>query len=499
MVLLASWAVVLALSPAVAEAQGIAQTNDPQQIGTERIVVSPGDSLWSISEERLGPNATPQQIASQTERIYALNQNQIGADPNLIFPGQKLSAPPVVGGSEPSAAEPSTGATSARGATQPAEASSTDRAAAKSSGTADQALRTPIGATEGKDEKASDPVAAAAVNLPEVVAAAPVPAVRSLAAKASPRSPIESFAITVRSAVSAAESAVVEAFPPEDYPGRKQLGLGIVVLTLIVCGLMAWKLPLRRSVGDSAAWGVPRGYSNYRADPEALDRYADTSAEASAPTDFGSRQSLGGSEDELSVAEKNDLGRVGIVGVVRGRRERIRRRRAPKRIGRRRAPRPGRRSREGSVTGAYSPKIYRALSRAALETRRPQKSANGHANGTRREEGAPSARALLSKPETDGNEHKPLGGLVGNEESRPEQRIHLLSARQQEILELVTEGLPNAQIAQRLFVTESTVKQHLHKAYRTLGVRNRREAAKFLESSNDRAERQPVTAVGVRQ
>jgi DNA-binding NarL/FixJ family response regulator len=58
--------------------------------------------------------------------------------------------------------------------------------------------------------------------------------------------------------------------------------------------------------------------------------------------------------------------------------------------------------------------------------------------------------------------------------------------------------LPNAQIAQRLFVTESTVKQHLHKAYRTLGVRNRREAAKFLESSNDRAERRPVTAVGVR-
>jgi DNA-binding CsgD family transcriptional regulator/LysM repeat protein len=500
MVLLASWAVVLALSPAVAEAQGIARTNDPQQIGTERIVVSPGDSLWSISEQRLGPNATAQQIASETERIYALNQNQIGADPNLIFPGQELSAPPaVVGGGEPSTTEPSTGATSAPEATAPAEASSTDRAAAKSSGMADQASRTPIGATEGEDEKASDPVAAAAVNLPEVAAAAPVPAVRALAAKASPRSPVESFARTVRSAVSAAESAVVGAFPPDEYLGRKLLGLGIVLLTLIVCGLMAWKLPLRRSVGDSAAWGIPRGYPNYRAGPEALDRYSDTSAEASAPRDFGPGQSLGGSEDELSVAEKNDLGRVGIVGVVRGRRERIRRRRAPKRIGRRRAPRPRRRSREGSVTGAYSPKIYRALkSRAALETR-PQRSANGRANGTRREKGAPSARVLLRKPETDGNGHKPLGGgLVGNEESRPEQRIHLLSARQQEILELVAEGLPNAQIAQRLFVTESTVKQHLHKAYRTLGVRNRREATKFLESSNDRAERQPVRAVGVR-
>jgi DNA-binding CsgD family transcriptional regulator/LysM repeat protein len=489
MVLLASWVVVLALSPAMAEAQGIARTNDAQK-GTERIVVSPGDSLWSISSERLGPNATPQQIANAVERIYALNQNQIGADPNLIFPGQKLSAPPVVAG-EPSTAEASTGAAPARGATGPAEAGQTDRAG--NSGT-DQASRTLVGATDGKDQKASDPVAEP-VNLPEVgAAAAPVPAVRSLTAKASPRSPVESFARTVRSAVSAAESAVVGAFPGEDYLGRKLLGLGIVVLTLIVCGLMAWKLPMRRNVGDSAAWGVPRGYPDYRAHPEALDRYADASAEAS-PKDFGSKQSFDGSE-EVSVAEKNDLGRVGIVGAVRGRRERIGRRWAPKRIGRRRAPRPGRRSREGSVTGAYSPKIYRALSRAALETR-PQRSANGRAKGTQRGGGAGSVRALLRKPETVGNGHKLLGGLVRNEESRPDQRILLLSARQREILELVAEGLPNAQIAQRLFVTESTVKQHLHKAYKTLGVRNRREAAKFL-SSNGRAERRPVTALGVR-
>jgi DNA-binding CsgD family transcriptional regulator len=494
MVLLAFWAVVLALSPAVAEAQGIAPTKDPQQKGTERIVVSPGDSLWSISSERLGPNATPQQIASGAERIYALNQNQIGADPNLIFPGQKLLVPPVVG--EPSTAEPSTGAAPARGGvTEPAEASTADRAA---NGGTDQASRIPIGATDAKGKKASDPVAEP-VNLPEVgAAAAPVPAVRSVAAKASPRSPVESFASTVRSAVSAAESAVVGGFPGEDYLGRKLAGWGIVLLTLIVCGLMAWKLPIRRDVGDSAAWSSPEGYPNYRADPEALDRYADASAKASPPMDFGpTKQSLGGSDDEVSVAEKNDLGRVGIVGALRGRRERIGRGRAPKRIGRRRLPRPSRRSREGSVTGAYSPKIYRALkSRAALE-RRPQRSANGRANGTRRGEGAGSARALLRKPGTVGNGHKPLR-LVVDEESRPEQRIHLLSARQREILELVAEGLPNAQIARRLFVTESTVKQHLHKAYRTLGVRNRREAAKFFESSNDQAERRPVTAMGVR-
>jgi len=488
MVLLASWAVILAVSPAVAEAQGIARAKDAQK-GTERIVVSPGASLWSISEERLGPNATPQQIANATERIYALNRSQIGADPSLIFPGQKLLAPSVRGNA--STAEPSTGTTAARGATEPAEANPSARVA--NSGTTDRASRTPSGATEGKGEKASNPVAEP-VNLPEVAAAAPVPAVRSLDAKASPRSPVESFAKTVRSAVSSAESAVVGAFPRGDYPGRKLLGLGTIVLTLIVCGLMAWKLPMRRNVGDYAAWGIPGGYPNYRAHPKALDRYADASAVQASPPGFVPKQSLDGSDDEVTVPE-NDLGRVGIVGAVRGRRERLRRRRPSKRTGRRQAPRPRRPSREGSATGAYSPKIYRALSRAALETR-PRKSANGRAEGTRREAGAPSARALLRKPEIGGNGHRPLG-LVVNKESRPYQGIHLLSARQREVLELAAEGLPNAQIAQRLFVTESTVKQHLYKAYKTLGVRNRREAAKFF-SSNDRAERRLVTAGGVR-
>ena len=487
-VLLALLVAVLALSPAVAEAQGLARAKDAQK-GTERIVVAPGATLWSISEERLGPNATPQQIASAVERIYALNQNQIGADPNMIFPGQKLLAPPVLV-SNASTAEASTGAPAARG-TEPAEANPTDRAS-----------RTPSGVTEGKGENASNPVAEP-VNLPEVAAAAPVPAVMSLGAEGSPHyyAPVESFAKTVRSAVWAAESAVVGAIPRDDYLERKLLGLGVMLLTLVVCGLMAWKLPMRRDVGGSAAWGIPGGYPDYRARPEDLDPYADASAAQPSPTASAPKQRLVGSDDEVTQAE-NKLGRVGIVGAVRGRQGRIRRKRPSKRVGRRQAPRPRRPSREGSATGAYSPTIYRALSRAALETR-PQRSANGRAKGTRQVGGAGSASALLRKHEIVGNGHKPLG-LVGNGElvrdgeSRPYQRIHLLSARQREVLDLVAEGLPNAQIAQRLFVTESTVKQHLHKAYKALGVRNRREAAEFLDSSNDRAERGPVITEGVR-
>ena len=56
-----------------------------------------------------------------------------------------------------------------------------------------------------------------------------------------------------------------------------------------------------------------------------------------------------------------------------------------------------------------------------------------------------------------------------------------LSARQGEILELVVEGLSNAEIAGRLYLSESTIKQHLRAAYKLLGVRNRTEAAKMMK------------------
>jgi DNA-binding NarL/FixJ family response regulator len=53
-----------------------------------------------------------------------------------------------------------------------------------------------------------------------------------------------------------------------------------------------------------------------------------------------------------------------------------------------------------------------------------------------------------------------------------------LTARGREILEMVVEGLSNAQIAGRLYLSESTIKQHLGAVYKELGVHNRTEAAK---------------------
>jgi DNA-binding NarL/FixJ family response regulator len=70
-------------------------------------------------------------------------------------------------------------------------------------------------------------------------------------------------------------------------------------------------------------------------------------------------------------------------------------------------------------------------------------------------------------------------GLLGYFFSQNEKpKIGDLSARQREILEMVVEGLSNAQIAGRLYLSESTIKQHLGAVYKELGVHNRTEAAK---------------------
>ncbi len=55
-----------------------------------------------------------------------------------------------------------------------------------------------------------------------------------------------------------------------------------------------------------------------------------------------------------------------------------------------------------------------------------------------------------------------------------------LSSRQKEILALVGDGLGNAEIAERLYLSESTIKQHLRSAYKVLGVSNRTEAARLV-------------------
>ena len=54
-----------------------------------------------------------------------------------------------------------------------------------------------------------------------------------------------------------------------------------------------------------------------------------------------------------------------------------------------------------------------------------------------------------------------------------------LSPREVEVLGLVAEGLTNAQIAQRLFLSPRTVQRHLNSIYHKLGVSSRTVATRF--------------------
>jgi DNA-binding NarL/FixJ family response regulator len=56
-----------------------------------------------------------------------------------------------------------------------------------------------------------------------------------------------------------------------------------------------------------------------------------------------------------------------------------------------------------------------------------------------------------------------------------------LSEREREVLELIGEGATNREIADRLYLSHHTVKDHTTSLYRKLGVRNRAEAAKRAE------------------
>jgi RNA polymerase sigma factor (sigma-70 family) len=55
-----------------------------------------------------------------------------------------------------------------------------------------------------------------------------------------------------------------------------------------------------------------------------------------------------------------------------------------------------------------------------------------------------------------------------------------LSDRQQQVITLLCDGLSNREIANKLGVTEGTIKGHLHTIYGKLGVRSRSELLSAL-------------------
>ncbi|HEU4336184.1 MAG TPA: response regulator transcription factor [Nocardioides sp.] len=81
-----------------------------------------------------------------------------------------------------------------------------------------------------------------------------------------------------------------------------------------------------------------------------------------------------------------------------------------------------------------------------------------------------AARRLLSR--------QPAAAAEAPQE---DAEVSALSPREAEVLRLVVDGLLNKQIAQRLGITERTVKAHLTSAYQRIGVADRTQAALWAQ------------------
>jgi nucleoid-associated protein YgaU len=55
--------------------------------------VRQGDSLWRLAEAELPADASPADIERQWRAIWRANHDTVGADPDLILPGQHLTMP----------------------------------------------------------------------------------------------------------------------------------------------------------------------------------------------------------------------------------------------------------------------------------------------------------------------------------------------------------------------------------------------------------------------
>jgi DNA-binding NarL/FixJ family response regulator len=97
--------------------------------------------------------------------------------------------------------------------------------------------------------------------------------------------------------------------------------------------------------------------------------------------------------------------------------------------------------------------------------------------------------ALLMDPKIAKRLVKKANLAVGQEKFRSEHvgtvhaKIHNLSEREREVLVLIATGLGNKQIAERLFIADSTVRNHVTVIYSKLNVDSRFEAMQIAKEA----------------
>jgi hypothetical protein len=286
-----------------------------------RLMVYPGDSLWSISQRHLGPQASPQQIANEVERIFELNRDRIGENPSMLMPGEELLLAPSV--SEPEADMP---------------ANEPENAPAAAAAVEPAAQQPPVAASEG-----SEPAAQPAPSEENE------PGAESPAAKNETSEPVETASDAPLDI-----PAIAQAYLPDE---RELIGLGIFVLTFLLALLMLWKLPMRRDRGTEA-WGTFA-----RASYQAAPRRAPTSEVSGEQTAISSQPQKSTSGFANKTPTNGQAERYVDLPVAMGIRRKLSR-----------TPRGSlsrkRRARKGWATGVYSSPVRCALRRAAsIQTR----------------------------------------------------------------------------------------------------------------------------------
>jgi DNA-binding NarL/FixJ family response regulator len=76
------------------------------------------------------------------------------------------------------------------------------------------------------------------------------------------------------------------------------------------------------------------------------------------------------------------------------------------------------------------------------------------------------------------------GQLVIPSEARGALERPLLTPREKQVMSMIVLGFSNREIANKLFLAETTVKSHVSSAYRKLQVRTRQEAAAMILDGN---------------